>query len=201
MPAVLLVYFQAGYIAEIRTPFLGGRTLIVHRKGPVALWSSAAQGLELADRSGRRERILRLEQLRGRVLIRSARDALAFVRLRTCPLTTGSLNSPEYEVVSQDRFTAELCYNDRETYAYLAKATGGLLGIGRRSQVLSQNMMPAASLKLRDRYVIRRWIITGIEHHITAKFVRETVWPDGRFKRKVLEKKAIVGYGYIPAGE
>lgn len=107
--------------------------------------------------------ITHLEQLKGKVKINSPRDALAFVRLKTSPVTWYFWEGKgAMEVVSRDQIDSSFFFGDNETYEWLKRLNdSGWYGIVNTKSMLSALKIEQAKVKLaKNGFEIHRTLLT-----------------------------------------
>jgi hypothetical protein len=174
---------------ELVVPFqVTGRLLIggaTTRERPIV--SDPPQIALAHSVDGRDRHVSSLVRLAGSVVIRSETEALAFVRLRTSPLTVYAFDL-EVEVMSPDRVDLEAAYGDRELLATLKGSSNGYWGMLDRESQRQISVDEAIVIRRGDRFTITRTLLTlnASRSHHRLVTVRETVGRRGSYRREVV---------------
>lgn len=134
-----------------------------------------------------------LKELRGKVSIRTAEEALAFCRLTTSPKTWYLFDEEGLEVVSREQIDVGFCFGDERECEFLRKnATSGYLGVVDSDETMIKlGIKTAIVVKKKTGYEIKRTLLLG--DPITSDYflldVTELVGEDGSYIREPGQKR------------
>jgi hypothetical protein len=134
-------------------------------------------------KSGKAEIIESINELAGKVKLRTPGDALSFVRLRTSPETFYLFRGGDLawlEVLPREKFNLGHVFGDRNLYGELRRVKDAARGVVHRSQMPLEYLPPSVSLSkfgfVVKRVVVKENLVMG-DHELCM--LTETVTPDG----------------------
>ena len=143
-----------------------GGILAVGYKGGMGLPVEAFERLVLT-RKGKSTFVGNLAALKGRVRIRSAKEALQFVRLLTSPRTFNmwpSLGPRRIELTTRKDWTLAFCFGDRDTLRWLGFSGGrSRMGCIDDYEAWAYGGVGAVVMEDVDGYVIRRVLLVDVD--------------------------------------
>ena len=132
-----------------------------------------------------------LEQLQGKVRLRTTDDVLAFVRLYGAPLLSRAINNERVcEVVLPENIHA-LCYGDAHTEHGLRVFLPGSYGVAPLKDMIESGVGPIEMLHVNGGYAITRWFLKQRLDDREMFFVqcREFVTENGKYFRRIVSMK------------
>jgi hypothetical protein len=183
----------------LRVPFriVGGSSLVMAVPNGVVLGDPVEAFMRLMilpPGNARATQLLVMGDLRGRVRIRTPKEALAFCRLLTSPATYCYLDCPGVEVASKDQVDLDLMFGDKEQLSFYRRMKpDGIMGIvNSRSDLAALGIKPASARKTATGFEVRRTLLveeSPFSYKLWFLDVIEAVGKDGSYRRVVTNKR------------
>jgi hypothetical protein len=137
-----------------------------------------------------------LDELRGKVRIRTPEEALAYCRLRTSPVTWYLWPDTGYmEIVSRDSVDDGYCFGDTKKCELRRRASSGYNGlVASKTTLAGLGIKPPTCRSSRGGYEVHRTLMMRDEKAFDSFFsveISELVGRDGKYVAKMGQKRRL----------
>jgi hypothetical protein len=156
--------------------------------------------LFLVKGSDRTVLITNLNDLEGSVHIRSGTEALAFLRLQTCPLTASCFEPQTLELIPRANVDPDYVLGSAAMAKFLRESRGLVRGVFSGDAPVKE-YVPLEVRSVADQWLVKRTIMTRISlTEADVRVVNEQVYASGKVVRKVVSHAIYRNNGFLLDG-